>query len=184
MWQAPLAAWIPRKFRPSVTISWNPCRARSAMTSSSGRSSLFALTVSFQKRVSGRKTAKSSLSVGEKLTSHTQEAPAQRHHQNQRVGGGIADRAVYGIVVLQANSHHAQTPDIDGKHRAARQQAPPQIAQGPPTSRELADRDPTQERQRHICQRRTRRHDHEVSVIVHEANHVAGPVRAKQPPYQ
>src|SRR5260370_34886134 len=105
MWPAPLAAWIRGKFRPSVTISWNPCRARNAMTSSSGRSLLSAVTVSFQKRVSGRKTAKSSLSAGEKLTSHTQEAPAERYDQNQGVGRGIANPAMYGIVVSQANSH-------------------------------------------------------------------------------
>src|SRR5215470_9054785 len=116
MRQVPLTTRMPRKFSSSVMISWNPCRARNAMTSSPGRSSLAALTVSFQKRVSGRKTANSSLSAGEKLTSHTQETPAQHQSQSHGVGDCTANLIMYGLVVSQTNSHRAQTPDIDSKH--------------------------------------------------------------------
>src|SRR6266478_9435084 len=116
MRQVLLTAKILRKFVSSATTVWNPCRVRNAMTSSSRWSFRSALTVSFHARVSGSKIAISHLSAGEKLKSHAQEAPAQRHNQNHGVRDGIANLTMYGLVVLHAYSHQTHAPDVDGKH--------------------------------------------------------------------
>jgi len=176
------------KFRPSVTNPWNPCRAKKCNDLIfPGRSSLFALTVSFQKRVSGRKNCQKQLKRWERSSRLTPKklqpsvtirisASGRRHCRS----GCVWNRSGCRLI-----SHHAQNgPDIDGKHRAARPAGT--------TTRSLRARRPSrrtsltviQHRNAsgHICQRRTRAAMiTEVSVIVHEANHVGrSGFRAKQ----
>jgi hypothetical protein len=69
-------ARIVRELVSSVTTAWNPSRVRNAMTPSSKCPSLWAPTVSFQARDNETKPAINHLAPGEKLTSHTQQAPA------------------------------------------------------------------------------------------------------------